>query len=79
MSGGYLRVMCGAVPAIVLYEVVQRWLSAQGLVRVATWIIVIVTPLHIALTYLLVSSSLSFYGAPIAATITFNLMVGKME
>lgn len=78
LAARYLQVLCFSLPAYAYFECMRRWLQAQGLMSVPTMIVSIVAPINILLNYILVWSpepfGLGFIGAPIAASISTNLM-----
>ena len=71
----YLKVSVFAIPGIVIFETGKRFLQAQGLFRATAYILLIASPLNVIMHWLLVwKVDLGFVGAPIAATITQNLI-----
>lgn len=76
MAQSYLRVTLFGCPGLFLFETGKRFLQAQHIFDAATYILLIVAPINIALNYLLVWSpyGLGFIGAPIAVSIVYWLM-----
>ena len=71
----YLRFMIFAVPGYAAFEAGKRFLQAQGLFRATTYILLLGTPVNIALMWLLIwKCELGFVGAPISIAITRTLL-----
>jgi multidrug resistance protein, MATE family len=71
----YLKISVFAIPGIVIFETGKRFLQAQGLFRATAYILLIASPINVFMHWLLVwKVGLGFVGAPIAATITQNLL-----
>ncbi|KAK7431433.1 hypothetical protein QQZ08_001923 [Neonectria magnoliae] len=75
LAGMYLRVMIFSIPGFILFEGGKRFTQAQGLFHATTWVLVIVAPFNVFLSWFLVwHLELGFIGAPIAVVITENLL-----
>jgi MATE family multidrug resistance protein len=75
LAGLYLRVMIFSIPGMIIFECGKRFTQAQGLFQATTYVVAIVAPFNIFLTWLLVwKLELGFIGAPIAVSITENLL-----
>lgn len=75
LAGLYLRVMIFSIPGFILFEGGKRYTQAQGLFRATTWVLVIVAPFNVFLSWFLVwHLGWGFVGAPMAVAITENLL-----
>lgn len=78
LAGIYLRWFCLGLPGEAISIISRRYYQAQGLMHVPTIIMLIIAPLNAFLSWLLVWGpapvNLGFIGAPIASSISFNLM-----
>lgn len=75
LAGQYLRVMIFGIPGFILFEGGKRFIQAQGLFSATTYVLLIASPLHILITWLLVYKfELGFIGAPISVVFTDNFM-----
>ncbi|KAF7558732.1 hypothetical protein G7046_g5433 [Stylonectria norvegica] len=75
LAGLYLRVMIFSIPGFILFEGGKRFTQAQGLFRATTYVLIIVAPLNVFLSWLLVwKLEYGFIGAPMAVAITENLL-----
>ncbi|KAK7418373.1 hypothetical protein QQX98_003993 [Neonectria punicea] len=75
LAGMYLRVMIFSIPGFILFEGGKRFTQAQGLFHATTWVLIIVAPFNVFLSWFLVwHLELGFIGAPIAVAITDNLL-----
>lgn len=75
LAGAYLRVMIFSIPGLILFEAGKRFTQAQGLFRATTYVLVIVAPINVFLTWLFVwRFQWGFIGAPIAIAISENLL-----
>ncbi|KIM54288.1 hypothetical protein SCLCIDRAFT_1222157 [Scleroderma citrinum Foug A] len=78
LAGLYLKWASLGLPAYAFNAISRRYFQAQGLFTVPTRIILCVAPLNIFLNYLLVWGPepvrLGFIGAPIASSISYNLV-----
>ncbi|GAA5836748.1 hypothetical protein JCM9279_007648 [Rhodotorula babjevae] len=78
-AGQYLRVLILGLPAYSGFECIRRWLQAQGLMLAPVLALVAAAPLNVLLNWLLVwgpidALNLGFLGAPIATTVSLNVM-----
>ncbi|TWU77000.1 hypothetical protein ED733_007528 [Metarhizium rileyi] len=69
----YLKLMIFAIPGYIVFEVGKRFLQAQGLFRITTYILVIAASCHVVLIQMLVGK-LGFIGAPIAVIVTRTVL-----
>ncbi|CAM1511402.1 Fc.00g089150.m01.CDS01 [Cosmosporella sp. VM-42] len=75
LAGLYLRVMIFSIPGFILFEGGKRFTQAQGLFQATTYVLIIVAPLNVFISWLLVwHLEFGFIGAPIAVAITENLL-----
>lgn len=78
LAGEYIRVYMLSLPFLAAFELMRRWLLAQGKVNVPTYALLVAAPSSLVLNWLLVLSDtrfrLGFIGAPIATLITTILM-----
>ncbi|KAF0640491.1 hypothetical protein FPSE5266_02527 [Fusarium pseudograminearum] len=75
LAGMYLRVMIFSIPGFILFEGGKRFTQAQGLFRATTYVLLIVAPFNVFLSWLLVwKLEWGFIGAPAAVAISTNLL-----
>ncbi|KIJ59881.1 hypothetical protein HYDPIDRAFT_117978 [Hydnomerulius pinastri MD-312] len=78
LAGTYLKWASLSLPAYSFNCISRRYFQSQGLFAVPARIIIFVAPINILLNYLLVwgpdSVRLGFIGAPIATSISYNLI-----
>ncbi|KAF4962336.1 hypothetical protein FSARC_9579 [Fusarium sarcochroum] len=75
LAGMYLRVMIFSIPGFILFEGGKRFTQAQGLFRATTYVLLIVGPFNVFLSWLLVwKLQWGFIGAPTAVAISTNLL-----
>ncbi|KAF5019210.1 hypothetical protein F66182_8784 [Fusarium sp. NRRL 66182] len=75
LAGMYLRVMIFSIPGFILFEGGKRFTQAQGLFRATTYVLLIVAPFNVFLSWLLVwKLEWGFIGAPTAVAISTNLL-----
>ncbi|RBR16791.1 hypothetical protein FVER53590_06135 [Fusarium verticillioides] len=75
LAGMYLRVMIFSIPGFILFEGGKRFTQAQGLFRATTYVLLIVAPFNVLLSWLLVwKLQWGFIGAPTAVAISNNLL-----
>ncbi|KAM0274596.1 hypothetical protein ACHAPA_000698 [Fusarium lateritium] len=75
LAGIYLRVMIFSIPGFILFEGGKRFTQAQGLFRATTYVLLIVAPFNVFLSWLLVwKLQWGFIGAPTAVAISTNLL-----
>lgn len=78
LAGLYLRWFSWSLPGQALSIILRRFYQAQGLMHIPTIIMLVIAPLNAVLCWLLVWGpepvNLGFIGAPIASSISFNLM-----
>ncbi|KAH7345733.1 multidrug/Oligosaccharidyl-lipid/Polysaccharide flippase [Rhizoctonia solani] len=78
LAGLYLRWFSWSLPGQAISIIMRRFYQAQGLVHIPTVIMVVIAPINALLCWLLVWGpgplNAGFIGAPIASTISFNLM-----
>ncbi|KAI5478829.1 Multi antimicrobial extrusion protein family protein [Pseudohyphozyma bogoriensis] len=77
-AASYLKVLSFGLPGIGGFECTRRWLQAQGLMFGPVFTLLICCPVNIFLNWLLVwgpeSVRMGFIGAPVATTVTLNLL-----
>ncbi|KAF8582562.1 multidrug/Oligosaccharidyl-lipid/Polysaccharide flippase [Ramaria rubella] len=78
LAGVYLRWLTLSLPAYSFNNLSRRYFQSQGLFTVPTRIVMVIAPINALLNYLLVWGPmpirLGFIGAPIATSLSFNLM-----
>ncbi|CEL63106.1 putative transporter C323,07c OS=Schizosaccharomyces pombe (strain 972 / ATCC 24843) GN=SPAC323.07c PE=1 SV=1 [Rhizoctonia solani AG-1 IB] len=78
LAGVYLRWFSLGLPGQAISIILRRFYQAQGLVHVPTVIMAVIAPINALLCWLLVwgpeSVNTGFIGAPIASSLSFNLM-----
>jgi MATE family multidrug resistance protein len=75
LAGLYLRVLIGGGPGYVAFESGKRYVQAQGIFNATMYILLICAPLNAFLNWFMVwHLGWGFVGAPIAVTITENIM-----
>ncbi|GAA6030860.1 hypothetical protein JCM8097_008911 [Rhodosporidiobolus ruineniae] len=79
LASRYLRVLILALPAYSGFEVLRRWLQAQGLMTAPVLALAVAAPINVLLSYVLVWGPweplrLGFIGAPISTTVSINVM-----
>ncbi|KAB5589989.1 MATE efflux family protein [Ceratobasidium theobromae] len=78
LAGVYLRWFSLSLPGQAVSIVLRRFYQAQGLMHIPTLIMVIIAPINALLCWVLVWGpkplNTGFIGAPIASSISFNLM-----
>lgn len=75
LAGLYLRILIFGAPAYAAFESGKRYVQAQGLFNVNMYILLICAPLNAFLNWLFVwHLGWGFVGAPIAVTITENIL-----
>ncbi|KAG8874171.1 hypothetical protein FRB97_006099 [Tulasnella sp. 331] len=77
----YLRWMSLSLPAYCFNYIVRKYYQSIGLLNIPSFVILVVAPLNVVLNYILVWGpgplkrfGLGFVGAPIATSISFNLI-----
>jgi len=75
LAGLYLKVLIAGAPGYAAFEGGKRYLQAQGLFSATMYILLICAPLNALMNYLFVwRLGWGFIGAPIAVSITENLL-----
>lgn len=76
LAGRFVQWMIPALPAFALFESLKKMLQAQGLFRAPTYVLFVGAPFNVVASYVLVwHTPLGFIGAPIAASLTYWLLV----
>lgn len=76
LAGQFIQWMILSLPAFALFETLKKMLQAQGIFRAPTYCLFIGAPLNMFFSYFLVyHTKLQFIGAPIAAILTYWLLV----
>ncbi|KAJ2961481.1 hypothetical protein NQZ79_g3278 [Umbelopsis isabellina] len=81
MAATFLRYLLVGAPGYILFEATKKYLQAQGIMNVGTYILLLASPLNIVLNYSFVWSEkfgMGFIGAPIAISITYWSMYGML-
>ena len=75
LAGLYLRIVLLGAPGYATFEAGKRYVQAQGLFSAALYVLLICSPLNALMNWLFVwKFQMGFVGAPIAVTITENLL-----
>lgn len=75
LAGLYLRILIAGAPGYAAFEGGKRYLQAQGLFSATMYILLICAPLNALMNYIFVwRLEWGFIGAPIAVSITENLL-----
>lgn len=75
LAGIYLKIVIAGIPGFVALEGGKRFVQAQGLFHLTTYVLLISAPLNILINWLFVwHFGWGFIGAPIAVAFTQNLM-----
>jgi MATE family multidrug resistance protein len=75
LAGLYLKVLIAGAPGYAAFESGKRYLQAQGLFSATMYVLLICAPLNALMNYLFVwHLGWGFIGAPIAVSITENLL-----
>jgi len=75
LAGIYLKILIAGAPGYAAFESGKRYLQAQGLFSVNMYVLLICAPLNALMNYIFVwRLGWGFVGAPIAVSITENLM-----
>ncbi|KAI9258818.1 mate-domain-containing protein [Phascolomyces articulosus] len=72
-AGVYLRYYLFGAPALAFVDALRKYLQAMGIMNASTYVLMIVTPIHIVLVYILTFCepfNLGFDGVPLATSIT---------
>lgn len=73
LSADYLVYICPGIPAYVLFECGKRFLQAQGIYHVSTYVLLIAAPSNLIMNLVFVRYW-GYLGAPIAVAINYWLM-----
>ncbi|KAJ5793345.1 uncharacterized protein N7503_009323 [Penicillium pulvis] len=74
LSSQYLTVLIPGGLGYIFFEVMKKYLQAQGLMRAGTYVMLIVLPCHIAMTYVFCYTlDIGLLGAPLASDISYWL------
>jgi len=67
-----LRILLFGAPGYIAFESLKKYLQCQGIMKAATWVLIMVSPINIALNIFLVHyTSLGMLGCPVALSITY--------
>ncbi|KAJ1670854.1 ethionine resistance protein, partial [Spiromyces aspiralis] len=81
LCGQFMRVYLFSALPWMLFECLRRFVQAQGDMKASTKLLVLIAPLHVAITYLLVLSpwfDLGYIGSSLACCVTNWLMLVGM-
>lgn len=73
LAANYLRYISFGIPAYILFECGKRFLQAQGIFHVSTYVLLLAAPLNLIMNILFVHSY-GYVGAPIAVAINYWVM-----
>ncbi|KAG7664040.1 ERC1 [[Candida] subhashii] len=74
LSAVYLQIVSAGIPAYVLFECGKRFLQAQGIYHISTYVLLFAAPSNLLMNYLLVKH-IGYLGAPIAVAINYWFMI----
>jgi len=67
-----LRILLFGAPGYIAFESLKKYLQCQGIMKAATWVLIVISPINFALNILLVHyTSLGMLGCPVALSITY--------
>lgn len=67
-----LRILLFGAPGYIAFESLKKYLQCQGIMKAATWVLIMVSPINIALNVFLVHyTPLGMLGCPVALSITY--------
>ncbi|EJU02482.1 MOP flippase [Dacryopinax primogenitus] len=70
----FLRVLIAGAPGYIGFESVKKYLQCQGIMHASTVVLLIISPVNVALNiYLVHYTSLGFLGSPLAVSFTYWL------
>ncbi|KAG7838323.1 hypothetical protein KL943_000399 [Ogataea angusta] len=71
----YLRIVTFGIPGLLVFELGKRYLQAQKIFHASTYVLLIVSPLSLVLTYVFVFTfGWGYVGAPVVVVLSFWLM-----
>lgn len=73
LSAVYLRMIAAGIPAYIVFECGMRFLQAQGVFHISTYVLLFAAPLNVVMNFTLVKH-FGYLGAPIAVVINYWLM-----
>ncbi|KAK6200289.1 ethionine resistance protein [Scheffersomyces amazonensis] len=73
LSAVYLQYIAPGIPAYILFECGKRFLQAQGVFHISTYVLLIAAPSNLIMNWLLVQL-FGYLGAPMAVAINYWLM-----
>ncbi|KAI1319268.1 hypothetical protein EDD11_004405 [Mortierella claussenii] len=75
----FLRGLLPGAPAFLIFECVKKFLQAQGNMHASTYVLLIASPINVALNYVLVWNpyiGMGYIGAPIATSLSYwNMLI----
>ncbi|KAL5115478.1 hypothetical protein ACEQ8H_006619 [Pleosporales sp. CAS-2024a] len=75
VAGRYLSILVAGAPGYALFEAGKRFTQAQGLFHASLWVLLMATPVHLVLNYLLVFVlPWRLEGAALATVLSHNLL-----
>ncbi|KAJ3475137.1 hypothetical protein NLI96_g12039 [Meripilus lineatus] len=70
----FLRILIVGAPGYIAFESLKKYLQCQGIMRAATFVLIIVAPINAALNIFLIHfTNLGLLGSPIAISVTYWL------
>lgn len=73
LAAVYLQVIAPGIPAYIFFECGKRFLQAQGVYHISTYVLFIAAPSNAFMNFYLVNK-LGYYGAPMAVAINYWIM-----
>ncbi|CAH6723514.1 ethionine resistance-conferring protein 1 [[Candida] jaroonii] len=73
LSAEYLKYLVPGIPAYILFECGKRFLQAQGVYHISTYVLFIAAPSNVFMNFFFVSK-IGYIGAPVAVAINYWIM-----
>lgn len=77
LAAVYLRYISPGIPAYIVFECGKRFLQAQGVYHVSTYVLLVAAPLNLVMNLLFVRA-FGYVGAPIAVSINYWIMAAGL-
>lgn len=77
LAAVYLKCIIPGIPAYVFFETGKRFLQAQGVYHISTYVLFVAAPLNVVMNFGLVSR-IGYIGAPIAVAINYWIMAAGL-
>lgn len=77
LSAVYLQYIAPGIPAYIIFECGKRFLQAQGIFHISTYVLLIAAPCNLVMNYVFVNKW-GYLGAPIAVVFNYWLMAAGL-